>query len=50
MIPARGNVALCYIRQSRTIDEDDTNSPKRQRDNIQRVCEEHGWIPEWYEV
>lgn len=43
------NVALCYIRQSQTRDEDDNNSPKRQRHNIQRVCEQNSWIPEWYE-
>ena len=40
-------VALCYIRQSQTRDEDDNNSPRRQRDNIQRVCEQNGWLPEW---
>ncbi len=42
-------VALCYIRQSLTRDKDDTNSPERQRANIQAVCERNGWIPEWYE-
>lgn len=40
---------MCYTRQSQTRDEDDNNSPKRQRHNIQRVCEQNGWIPEWYE-
>lgn len=40
--------ALCYIRQSWTRDQNDTNSPERQRANIQAVCERKGWIPEWY--
>ncbi len=43
------NIALCYIRQSFTRDEDDKNSPERQRANIDRVCAENGWTPEWYE-
>lgn len=42
-------VALCYIRQSRTIDEEDLNSSKRQRDNIENICERNGWLPEIYE-
>lgn len=42
------NIALCYIRQSRTQDEEDTNSPERQRANIQMVCDKFGWTPEWY--
>lgn len=42
-------VALCYIRLSFTRDADDTNSPERQRANIQAVCERNGWTPEWYE-
>lgn len=46
---AKRNIALCYIRQSQTRDEDDKNSPKRQRDNIERICLKNGWIPEWYE-
>lgn len=41
--------ALCYVRQSQTIDESDTNSPERQRANIQVMCDQQGWIPEWYE-
>lgn len=41
--------ALCYIRQSFTRDETDKDSPERQRANIERVCEENGWTPEWYE-
>lgn len=40
--PALRKVALCYIRQSRTIDEEDTNSPKRQRENIAGACERNG--------
>ena len=31
-----GKTALCYIRQSYTRDEEHTNSPERQRANIQR--------------
>ena len=42
-------VALCYVRQSQTRDDTDTNSPNRQRENIRLVCEQHGWKPEWYE-
>ncbi|TVR25366.1 MAG: recombinase family protein, partial [Anaerolineaceae bacterium] len=43
------NIALCYVRLSWTRDDSDANSPERQRANIQRVCDEHGWIPEWHE-
>lgn len=43
------HIALCYIRQSMTRDENDTNSPERQRANIQAFCESKGWLPEWYE-
>ncbi len=42
------NVALCYVRQSFTRDGSDTNSPERQRANIQAICEKNGWLPEWY--
>ena len=42
-------VALCYVRQSYTRDEEDMNSPERQRSNIQMLCERRGWTPEWYE-
>lgn len=42
-------VALCYIRQSYTRDEEDTNSPERQRANIERIVERNNWIPEWFE-
>jgi DNA invertase Pin-like site-specific DNA recombinase len=42
-------IALCYIRQSQTRDESDMDSPDRQRENIALVCEQHDWIPEWYE-
>ena len=42
-------IALCYIRQSQTRDPSDMDSPDRQRANIQVVCDQHGWIPEWYE-
>ena len=43
------NVALCYIRQSQTRNDEDTNSPVRQRANITMVCEKYGWTPEWFE-
>ncbi len=42
-------IALCYIRVSTARDETDFISPKRQRDNIQAVCDREGWTPEWYE-
>src|SRR5690554_4651953 len=42
-------VALCYVRQSYTRDDDDRNSPERQRANIQGFVERKGWIAEWYE-
>ena len=42
-------VALCYIRQSFTRDENDKDSPERQRANIERICEDNEWTPEWYE-
>jgi len=40
--------ALCYIRQSKTRDANDMDSPERQRSNIQIICEQQGWTPEWY--
>jgi len=43
------NTALCYVRQSITRDENDTDSPERQRSNIEEYCAERGWIAEWYE-
>lgn len=43
------HIALCYVRQSVTKDENDTNSPERQRANISALCESKGWTPEWYE-
>jgi DNA invertase Pin-like site-specific DNA recombinase len=42
-------IALCYIRQSWTRDETDTTSPDRQRANIERVCQNNDWTPEWYD-
>lgn len=42
-------VALCYVRQSYTRDDDDKNSPERQRANVEAFVERKGWIPEWYE-
>lgn len=46
--PAARHIALCYIRQSRTLRPDDLASAERQRDNIQVVCDANGWTPEWY--
>lgn len=43
------NVALCYIRLSYTRNENDSDSPERQRSNIQKVCDSKGWTPEWYQ-
>ncbi len=45
----QAKVALCYVRQSFTRDDDDKNSPERQRANITAVIERKGWTPEWYE-
>ncbi len=46
---SKRHVALCYVRQSFTRDENDNDSPERQRANIERVCQENDWTPEWYE-
>ena len=40
------NTALCYVRQSITRDENDTDSPERQHANIEEYCTERGWIAE----
>lgn len=47
--PAQRTTALCYVRLSLTRDENDLNSPDRQRTNIQAECQRRGWTPEWYE-
>lgn len=47
--PSESKIALCYIRLSYTSDDDDTNSPARQRHNIERFCQRHGFTPEWFE-
>ena len=46
---SKRHVALCYVRQSFTRDANDKDSPERQRANIERVCQENDWTPEWYE-
>jgi DNA invertase Pin-like site-specific DNA recombinase len=46
---SKRQVALCYVRQSYTRDEDDKNSPERQRANIEAFLERKGWTAEWYE-
>ena len=47
--PVERGVALCYIRQSYTRNDNDMSSPDRQRANITAYCERKGWTPEWYE-
>src|SRR5258708_7169356 len=42
-------IALCYVRQSFTRDGREMNSPGRQKDNIQAICDINGWKPEWYQ-
>ncbi|WP_119072048.1 recombinase family protein [Aggregatilinea lenta] len=42
-------VALCYVRLSYTRDDEDKNSPERQRANIEAFLKRKGWIGEWYE-
>jgi DNA invertase Pin-like site-specific DNA recombinase len=46
---SRRQVALCYVRQSYTRDEDDKNSPERQKANIEAFLGRKGWKAEWYE-
>jgi DNA invertase Pin-like site-specific DNA recombinase len=46
--PEKGNVALCYVRQSYTRNPTDMDSPERQEENIRVACERNGWSPEWY--
>ncbi|MBN8595531.1 MAG: recombinase family protein, partial [Anaerolineae bacterium] len=46
---ASRTVALCYVRLSFTKDANDLTSPERQKANLLRACEKHGWTPEWYE-
>lgn len=46
---AQRTVALCYVRQSWTRDGADKDSPERQRANIEIVCRQYGWTPEFYE-
>jgi len=42
------NVALCYVRQSRTMNKDDMTSPERQIDLAREECEKYGWDAEFY--
>ncbi len=42
-------VALCYVRQSYTRDDEDINSPERQKANIRALVDHKGWVAEWYE-
>ena len=42
------HIALCYVRQS-GINKTSQEAIERQGANILRVCEAHGWEPEWYE-
>src|SRR6187549_537830 len=47
--PVDRSVALCYVRRSLVQNEKDLVSPEIQRQNIIRVCDAHGWTPEWFE-
>lgn len=47
--PTVRNVALCYVRQSYTRDNNDMQSPEHQRANIQVFCDRRSWTPEWYQ-
>lgn len=41
---------LCYVRVSvESKQEEQSDSPERQRANIQRYCDDLGFTPEWYE-
>ena len=42
-------VALRYIRRSFIKIGQHTDSPAKQRSNIERICHEKGWEVEWYE-
>lgn len=42
------NTALCYVRQS-TTGGGGEESLDHQRLNVEQVCGQHGWEPEWYE-
>ena len=43
------SIALGYIRRSFIKVGQRTDSPAKQRANIERSCEEKGWEVEWYE-
>jgi DNA invertase Pin-like site-specific DNA recombinase len=47
--PIERKTALCYVRLSVNKNGRDDTSPERQKANILRACEKHGWIPEWFE-
>lgn len=36
-------IALCYVRLSYSRDEDDANSPERQKANIRSMCASIRW-------
>ena len=42
------DIVLCYVRQT-GIGKLSEAAIERQGVNILRVCETHGWEPEWYE-
>jgi DNA invertase Pin-like site-specific DNA recombinase len=45
---ARRKVAICYVRLSYSRVKDDSNSPERQKANIETICQRNGWTCEWY--
>lgn len=49
MAKSNPNIALGYIRLSRSVNPDEENSPERQRANIISTCERYGWEYELYE-
>jgi len=50
MSSLKPTTVLCYIRVSvESRQEEQSDSPERQRGNIQRYCNELGFTPEWYE-
>ncbi len=44
----KGNVALCYVRWATDSGSSD-NKREAQRSNVEAICQQNRWIPEWYE-
>lgn len=47
-VTSERNIALCYIR-SKFGKANETNSLEQQRATIKIICEQNGWMPQWYE-